>query len=125
VGAHTSTWKAHERRTARAIGGTRLGATGRENPDVSAGWLQAECKSRRLLPAWITTALGKVRQQAGPDGLGVVVLHEVGRRREGDVVCIAMKDWLDWYGELPIPAVIDDKEHRTDGQEAGGDQEAA
>ncbi len=94
-------WKALERRTARALGGKRLGATGQSTPDVISddGRVVAECKHRQTLPQWITGALAKVRAQAGPERLGVVVLHERGAH--DSIVCVALKDWLDWYGELP------------------------
>lgn len=34
MGRHTAVWKAQERRTAKALGGERLGATGAGNPDL-------------------------------------------------------------------------------------------
>jgi hypothetical protein len=94
-----TSWKAHERRTARRLGGTRTGPTGQDGPDVDAGWLVAECKHRRRLPAWLGDALAKVRGQAGPGRLGVVVAHEAGARDSW--VILALSDWCDWYGPLP------------------------
>lgn len=94
--AHTSTWKAHERRTAALLGGKRLGATGAANPDVIAGDLCIECKHKASLPAWLTEALAKVRAQAGRDRVGVVVLHEKGKR--DSLVCMALSDFVARYG---------------------------
>lgn len=96
---HTATWKAHERRTAAALGGRRLGATGVANPDVDAGWLVAECKHRRKLPEWIAAALAKVRGQAGGERLGVVVAHEHGGRDSW--VIMSFSDFRDWFGGAP------------------------
>jgi len=100
MGKHTTTWKAHERRTAAALGGQRLGATGESNPDVLTSWLAVECKHRAKLPEWETTALAKIRWQAGEDRLGVVVLHQAGSR--DSVVMLSLKDFRDWFG--PVPA---------------------
>lgn len=94
-----ATWKQHERRVAQALGGRRIGPTGRQGPDVDAGWLVAECKHRAALPAWIATALARVRGQAGPQRLGVVVAHERGARDSWVIVSLA--DWRDWFGSVP------------------------
>ena len=94
-----ATWKKHERRTAAALGGRRVGPTGKDGPDVDAGWLVAECKHRAQLPGWIDTALGKVRSQAGPARLGVVVAHERGARDSW--VILSLHDFRDWFGDDP------------------------
>jgi hypothetical protein len=96
---HTSTWKAVERRTAAMLGGRRLGATGAANEDVTAPGMAIECKHRETLPAWLTDALAKVRAQAGRDRLGLVVLHEKGRR--DSLVCMALSDFVKRYGAIP------------------------
>lgn len=97
MGKHTAAWKQHERRTAAALGGQRLGATGAANPDVLSDWLAVECKHRAKLPDWLTGALAKVRGQAGVERLGIVVLHEAGAR--DSLVVLSMKDFADWFGE--------------------------
>lgn len=97
---HTTAWKAHERRTAAARGGVRLGATGAANPDVLTDWLAVECKHRSRLPAWLTSALSKVRGQAGPSRLGIVVLHQSGAR--DSVVLLSMQDFRDWFGSTGV-----------------------
>lgn len=94
-----TTWKKHERRTAAALGGRRTGPTGKDGPDVDAGWLVAECKHRAQLPGWIDQALGKVRAQAGPARLGVVVAHERGARDSW--VILSLHDFRDWFGSDP------------------------
>ena len=98
---HTATWKDHERRTAQALGGKRLGATGVANPDVVSqdGHVIAECKHRKVLPSYLTAALRQVRSQASPDQLAMVVLHEHGAR--DSIVCVSLADWKTWYGDVP------------------------
>lgn len=93
----STAWKAHERRVAAALGGRRLGATGAANPDVVAGWIVAECKHRARLPGWIGQALQKVRAQAGPSHLGIVVAHE--QRGRDSWVVMSLRDFRDWFGD--------------------------
>lgn len=97
---HTATWKAHERRTAKVLGGKRLGATGQANPDVEAGWVVAECKHHKRLAAWVTSPLSRIRGQAGGARLGITVHHEEGAA--DSVVMLSLKDWRDWFGNLPV-----------------------
>jgi len=96
---HTAAWKAHETRTAAALGGQRLGTTGAANPDVLTSWLAVECKDRSRLPPWIMEALSRIRSQAGQDRLGVVVMHQAGAR--DSVVMLSLQDFRDWFGALP------------------------
>jgi hypothetical protein len=99
-----TTWKKHERRTAAALGGRRTGPTGKDGPDVvdaGGGWLVIECKERRRLPGYMTGALAKVRGQAGPGQLGLVVAHELGARSANDLVIMARADFQAWLGSNP------------------------
>jgi len=98
--ARTSTWKAVERRTAAALGGRRLGATGAANPDVLTPGLAVECKHRAALPAWLTEPLRKIREQAGSRRLGLLVLHEKGRH--DSIVVLSLADFAARYGDLGI-----------------------
>jgi hypothetical protein len=83
------------------MGGRRVGPTGKDGPDVDAGWLVIECKERRRLPGYLTDALAKVRGQAGPARLGLVVAHELGARGADDWVIMARADFLAWFGTDP------------------------
>jgi hypothetical protein len=94
-----STWKHTERRIARTFGGHRLGPTGSDTPDVLTPWLSIEVKHRRKLPAWIVVALDKARRGAAPAQLGIAVLHEAGRRGEGDLVVMSAGDVREWFGD--------------------------
>ena len=97
--ARSATWKAVERRTAAALGGRRLGATGAANPDVLAPGLAIECKHRQRLPAWLVGALKQIREQAQPGELGLVVLHESGAH--DSLVVLSLADFRErWGGDL-------------------------
>jgi hypothetical protein len=96
---HTSTWKAVERRTAAMLGGKRMGAVGAAGPDVLTDGMAIECKHRATLPAWLTSALQKIRQQAGADRLGLLILHEHGKR--DSLLVMALSDFVSRYGEPP------------------------
>ena len=98
----SSAWKQHERRTAAALGGHRLGATGTANPDVLAPGLAVECKHRQRLPAWLVDALKRIREQAGSERLGLLVLHESGAH--DSIVCLSLADFAARWGELPAGA---------------------
>ena len=89
-------YKQTERRVARVLGGRRTGHTGKA--DVTAGWLVAECKHRKKLPAWLKDAIAQAKRNAGVSQLGVVVLHEHGQRGDRDIVCLSLADWLEWFG---------------------------
>ncbi|MCC7354531.1 MAG: hypothetical protein IT330_12345 [Anaerolineae bacterium] len=91
-------WKQHERRTAKALNGQRTGPSGRAGPDVVSDWLCVECKHRKVLPQWLTAAAAKIRGQAGPNRLGITVLHAKGRR--DSLVLLSLHDFVDWFGGL-------------------------
>ncbi|MCL4559912.1 MAG: hypothetical protein M1281_04750 [Chloroflexi bacterium] len=94
-------WKAHERRIAHVLGTQRTGPVGREGPDAVTDWLAVECKHRDKLPEWMSEALAKIRQQAGSERLGIVVLHQAGSH--DSVVMLSFKDFTDWFdGKAPL-----------------------
>ena len=100
----TKNWKEHERRTARAFGGQRAGATGKGGEDVvGVQWLTIECKERQSLPAWLTGAMVQAVDYAAQktsDTLPIVVLHEKGERADNDLVVMRRCDFVEWYGGL-------------------------
>ena len=99
---HKRTWQRHEQAVAAALGTTRSGAgaqNGREGgADVRTGWLVAECKSWRRLPARVEAALRQAERSATSEQLAVAVLHGVGQRRENDLVVLRWGDFLEWFG---------------------------
>lgn len=100
-----TTWKACERDLAKRLGGQRLSnhALGQRVPDVETSAWSVEVKHRaKPLPAWLTGALDQARANATPGKLPLVVWHEKGRRHDNDVVCVRLRDWEEWYGELAV-----------------------
>ena len=95
-------WKATERAIARRFGGRRTGVIEQWGhpgvADVYTDWLAVEVKERRALPAWLHLALSQARAGATPEQLPLVVLHESGRRHDGDMVLLRLSDFEDWFG---------------------------
>jgi len=78
-------WKNQERQIAAALGGVRLPNSGRGQPDVIAGNLAVQVKTRATLPAWLVAALDQATRDAaatGPDTVPVVVLSAVRAGRK-------------------------------------------
>lgn len=101
MGRQTSTWKAHERATATALGGQRVGNTGRSTADVLSDWAAIECKARATVPQWLKDAVGQAEAAATAytsPRLPLVVLHEVGGRRAEDLVIVPMSAFRAWFG---------------------------
>lgn len=59
-------WKRAERDIAALLGGVRLPNTGYGQPDVIAGRLAVQLKTKAQLPAWFTDAVDQnIRDAAG------------------------------------------------------------
>jgi len=87
------TWKEHERRTARRLGGERVPvADRRSDADVLHEHLSIECKHRKKIPNWLHKAVGQA-VAAHPDKIGVAVLHELGQRSDNDFVVVRLLDF--------------------------------
>lgn len=97
--AVTQTWKHSERTIARMLGLRRVGNTGQSTPDCIGGHLVVEVKHRKrgALARWVTGALAKVRAHAGPNKLGIVVVHTEGQRYGQSLVVMTLQDFADWY----------------------------
>lgn len=97
-------WKEHERRTAAAFGGHRAGATGKGGEDVTGvDWLTIECKERQHLPVWLNQAMSQAVGYAMKklsETLPIVVIHEIGRRSENDLVVMRRQDFISWFGAI-------------------------
>lgn len=102
-------WKNTERRIARLLHGERTGNTGAATEDVAHAWLSVEVKHRRVLPAWLHDALQQAQRNAPAERLPLVVLHQHGERATNDVVCVRLRDWLDWFGDDPLAAATDEQ----------------
>ena len=95
----TMQWKHSEKTIARMLGARRIGNTGQSTPDAMNDHLCVEVKHRRraAVPAWMAAALDKVRSQAGPQRLGLVVVHREGQRYGEAFVLMRLQDFADWY----------------------------
>jgi len=83
--ASAQRWKRQEREIAAALSGVRLPNSGRGQPDVLAGNLAVQVKTRATLPAWLVAALDQAARDAaatGPDMVPVVVLSGVTAGRK-------------------------------------------
>lgn len=92
--------KAHERATAKRLSGRRIGVTGLATPDVVTGRMSIECKERAALPAWLTGALDQAQANAAGGLTPIVVLHELGRRHDNDLVMLRLTDFEELYGDI-------------------------
>jgi hypothetical protein len=84
-----------ERKVARLLGGDRVGYLG--GPDVVAGHLYVEVKTRRHLPAWLLEAVAQAKGYTD-DQLPIVVLHRAGDPYADALVVLRMEDYLQWHG---------------------------
>ncbi len=95
------TWKAAERRVAKAFGSTRTGPTGKDDSDVTHPLLAIECKYRSSLPAWATDCLAQAR--AGRNAAGkiptVILLGKFMRITDGLVV-MRVADFQELFGKI-------------------------
>lgn len=97
-------WKREERAVAQAVGGERVGPTGRNTADVISPVYGVEVKSRKELPAWLTGALNQARCNCPPGKTPLLVIcHCPGQGRK--VRRYAVLD-LDHYKELAPAAYI-------------------
>lgn len=89
------TWKATERAIAARLAGQRVPVSGRargDSPDIAHPRLSIEVKHRATLPAWLHAAMSQAAACASPDQIPVAILHEHGRRHDGDVCVIRLAD---------------------------------
>ena len=95
--ATTQRWKRQEREIAAALGGVRLPNSGRGQPDVLAGNVCVQVKTRATLPAWLVAALDQAARDAaatGPEAVPMVVLSAVRAGRKARRVVVLDLDTL-------------------------------
>lgn len=100
MSAHTDTWKKHERTVAYRLSARRVGPSGIATADVVNEHLAVECKMRASLPKWLHDAMSQAIAAAQREQLPVVILHELGRRHDGDYVVVRLKDFEDLWGTV-------------------------
>lgn len=79
---NASRWKRHERAVAELLGGVRLPNNGAGQPDVIAGRLAVQVKTRRAVPAWLWAAIDQAERDAAAGQLPAVVLCEATQGRK-------------------------------------------
>lgn len=85
-------WKRAEREIAALLGGVRLPNSGRGQPDVIAGHLAIQVKTKAALPAWFVDAVDQSIRDAGPGQQPVVIVSLVTRGRKARRFLIADLD---------------------------------
>lgn len=95
-------WKDHERAIAKRLGGKRSGPQGQACADVVHPVLSIECKERKSLPLWLMHAMGQAEDAASGGKLPAVVLHQLGRRHDEDLVVVRLKDFERMTNELSM-----------------------
>lgn len=91
-------WKSTERRIAHLLGGVRISINGRQGPDVVTAWLQVEVKERRELPGWLAQASEQAQAGRCATRLPVVALHQAGDDYANALLCVRLRDWVEWGG---------------------------
>lgn len=90
------TFKGVERSLAKRLNGERTGQTG--GADVTCDWLSVEVKTRKALPQWVRDAIAQAKRNAGLEQLPIAILHQIGQRHAGDIVCLTLADFENWFG---------------------------
>jgi len=90
---HKSTWKDHERRIAKRLGGERVPVSdNRSSTDVLHAIFSIECKLRKALPTWLHGAMRQA-MDAHSNKMPIAILHETGKNSDDDYVVVRLKDF--------------------------------
>jgi len=93
-------WKAYERRLARAVHGRRIPVTGeRDGADVVDGMFCYQAKLGRRFPAYIGHWLAGIRAAGARRGgkTGIVVWKPKGGQDHDAVVLLTFADWCELH----------------------------
>ena len=82
-------WKRAEREIAALLGGVRVPNSGRGQPDVIAGNLAVQVKTRKDLPGWLEDALDQAIRDAEAGQQPVVILNRVSQGQKARRVLVA------------------------------------
>jgi len=88
--------KRNEKALAKILGGKRVGILSGE--DISHPIFSIEAKSRKsvVIEKWMKQA----EVNAPIDKIPLLIIHTHNSRRGNDIVCMRMKDWINFYGEV-------------------------
>lgn len=86
-----------EKFVAKDLGGRRVGILGQEDVILHRG-ISAECKERQKLPMFIHRCMAQAEGNA-PGETAIVILHELGKEHDADIVMIRYKNFKEILGE--------------------------
>ena len=92
-------WKRAERQVAAALGTTRNPNNGRRQADIDAGPFAVEHKTRKTIPAWLTSALRQASASADGRTPIVVLTHVRQGVKAKRYVVLDFSDWAAWHGD--------------------------
>lgn len=104
-------WKRVEREIALRLGGRRVPVTGRSRgdaPDIQHPFLAIEVKTRTAFPALLTEAMAQADACRQPGQTPVAVVHRKGSQYGDALVCMRLRDFVDWHGPVD-PEVLPDE----------------
>lgn len=92
-------WKRAERRTAKALGGTRVTRKGAADPDVDHAMYAIEAKYRKTLPKFLTGAIDQAKKNGKPGQLPIAILIEHHKPIQNALVVMRLHDFSSWAGQ--------------------------
>lgn len=84
--------KQQEREIATALSGVRLPNSGKGQPDVIAGNLAVQVKTRQTLPGWLLAAMDQAERDADAEQVPVEVLSAACRGRRARRLVVLVLD---------------------------------
>ena len=90
----SSRWKGHERAVAVLLDGKRLPNNGFGQPDVIAGNLAVQVKTKRTVPLWLINAVNQSIRDADPEQQPVVVVVHARQGKPAQRYLIADLDYI-------------------------------
>jgi hypothetical protein len=86
-------WKAHERESAKIIGGKRQPSQGIAAADIIHDRFLVEHKSTKVIPKWLKEMLAQVFDtKSDLIPLGIVVMHREGKARLDRMAVLRLED---------------------------------
>jgi hypothetical protein len=92
-------------------------------PDIITDHLVVEVKDRARLPRWLLRGLAQARAYEGGKRLPILIAHERGQRHDNDLVVIAFKDFIEYFGTFKgaLKNVREHMEEFREGSEGDGE----
>lgn len=92
-------WKRTEKAVCDRLPVERVSNTalGKAKIDGEGAWLAVESKHRKTLPQWLKDAMAQAERNGSEGKLPIVVLHELRRWHNNDLVVMRLKDFEEWF----------------------------